>query len=52
MSSTQAPPAPTTPPPSPARGEGPVGCRQCHGTGGPFDPASGLCEDCLPGGAA
>lgn len=33
-------------------GEGPVGCKNCGDTAGPFDPTTGLCEDCLPGGAA
>lgn len=31
--------------------EGPIGCRRCGDTAGPYDPATGLCENCL-GGAA
>lgn len=32
--------------------EAPLGCRNCGDTAGPFDPTTGLCENCLPGGAA
>lgn len=31
--------------------EGPYACPKCGDTAGPFDPNTGLCEDCL-GGAA
>lgn len=34
-----------------AAGEGPVGCRRCSDTAGPYDLGTGLCENCL-GGAA
>lgn len=32
-----------------AAAEGPVGCRSCGGTAGPYDLTTGLCEDCLDG---
>lgn len=28
---------------------GPLACKQCGGTAGPFDTGTGLCEDCAAG---
>ncbi|WP_055693748.1 hypothetical protein [Streptomyces prasinopilosus] len=31
-----------------AKPTGPLGCRSCGNTDGPFDPNTGHCEDCTP----